>query len=191
MFLYKLKNKRGLHDLLQLPKLLKQSLMKSLMKKSSTDDPQSGDLLAQLVQQKQGNLLAFEYILRLDNGEIAESNVSGEPMIVQLGDGQLPPALEQALAETGEGETVTVALAPEQAYGPRSEAACRQFALEEIPAEARAVGRKLAAQAPDGSEYFVEVIAIEGDRATIDFNHPLAGQTLHYEIRVLNNEPCA
>ena len=113
------------------------------MKKSQADDPQASDLLAQLMQQEQGNLVAFEYTLRLGNGEIVESNVNQEPMIVQLGDGQLPPALEQILAATGEGECVAVELAPEQAYGPRSEAACREFALDEIPVEARAVGRKL------------------------------------------------
>jgi FKBP-type peptidyl-prolyl cis-trans isomerase SlyD len=53
------------------------------------------------------------------------------------------------------------------------------------------VGRKLTAQAPDGSENFVEVIAIEAGIVTIDFNHPLAGQTLHYQIKVLNNESCS
>jgi FKBP-type peptidyl-prolyl cis-trans isomerase 2 len=110
---------------------------------------------------------------------------------VQLGDGQLPPALEQALAKVGEGESVAVVLAPEEAYGPRSESACKEFPLDTIPEEARAVGRKLTAQAPDGSENFVEVIAIEAGIVTIDFNHPLAGQTLHYQVKVLNNESCS
>ncbi len=160
------------------------------MEKPHHDKPQASDLLEQLLQQEHGNLLAFEYTLRLDSGDIVESNIGAEPMVVQLGDGQLPPTLEQALAEAGEGESIDVVLSPEQAYGPRSEADCRQFPLDEIPAQARSVGRKLQAQAADGSELLVEVIAIEGDRVTIDFNHPLAGQTLYYQIKILNHEPC-
>jgi FKBP-type peptidyl-prolyl cis-trans isomerase 2 len=74
------------------------------MKELPADDTQAGELLAQLMQQEQGNLVAFEYTLRLDSGEIVESNINEEPMVVQLGDGQLPPALEQALAKVGEGE---------------------------------------------------------------------------------------
>jgi FKBP-type peptidyl-prolyl cis-trans isomerase 2 len=161
------------------------------MTKPFANNPQPGDLLAQLLGQEQGNLIAFEYTLRLDSGEIVESNVSEKPMVVQLGDGQLPPALEQVLATTGEGDSVAVVLAPEQAYGLRSNADYKDFPLAEIPEEARAVGRKLAAQAPDGSEHFVDVIAIEEDRVTLDFNHPLAGKTLHYQIKVLNNECCS
>jgi FKBP-type peptidyl-prolyl cis-trans isomerase SlyD len=160
------------------------------MKNSPAEDPQTSELLEQLMQQEQGNLVAFEYTLCLDGGEMVESNANEEPMVVQLGDGQLPSALEQALEKTGEGESVSVVLAPEEAYGPRLDSACKEFPLSEIPAEARTVGRKLAAQGPDGSESFVEVIAIEGDTVTIDFNHPLAGQTLHYQIKVFNNERC-
>jgi FKBP-type peptidyl-prolyl cis-trans isomerase 2 len=160
------------------------------MKKPPAEDLQASELLAQLVRQGQGNLLAFEYTLRLDSGEIVESNVNEEPMVVQLGDGQLPAALERALSETGEGDSVTVVLAPEEAYGPRLESNYKEFSLGEIPEEARVVGRKLAAQAPDGSEHFVEVIAIAGDKVTIDFNHSLAGHTLQYQIKVLNNESC-
>jgi FKBP-type peptidyl-prolyl cis-trans isomerase 2 len=61
--------------------------------------------------------------------------------------------------------------------------------LESIPEEARAVGRKVMGRAPDGSEDMFDVVAIRGDTAVVDMNHPLAGRELRFELKVLRKNP--
>ncbi len=136
----------------------------------------------------EGHLISFEFTLRLDNGEIIDSNVGKEPMSFQSGAGDMLPALEEALIPLQVGETKTVTLAPEKAYGPIVDEAFREFPLEAIPEEARQVGRKVMSRAPDGTEAMVDVVEIRGDKVVLDFNHPLAGQTLCFDVKIVANE---
>ena len=87
------------------------------------------------------------------------------------------------------GESATVVLPPEQAFGPIRDEEMRTFPLDSIPEETRQVGRQVMVRSPEGEERMLEVVAIHGDKVTIDFNHELAGQTLRFEIRVVSNEP--
>lgn len=136
-----------------------------------------------------GNLIAFEFTLSFENGEVVDSNVGGEPMMFQSGAGEMLPALEATLVQMEIGEQRSLVLSPEQAYGPYSEANWRAFPLTAIPEAARQIGRKVVSRAPDGSEETVEVVDIRGDKILLDFNHPLAGKTLCFEIQVLVNQP--
>jgi len=143
-----------------------------------------------LIRQQQGNLVAFEFTLTLENGREIDSNVGGNPMVFQAGAGEMLPALEEELLQLEVGERKTIVLPPERAYGPIRKEAFREFPLEAIPAEARQVGRKVATRGPDGSEQLLDVVEIRGDKVVIDFNHPLAGETLHFNVKLLANDPC-
>jgi len=143
-----------------------------------------------LIRRQQGNLVAFEFSLTLENGQEIDSNVGESPMVFQAGAGEMLPALEEELLQLEVGESKTIVLPPEKAYGPIREEAFREFPLEAIPAEARQVGRKVATRGPDGSEQMLDVVEIRGDKVVIDFNHPLAGQTLRFVVKLLANDPC-
>ena len=138
--------------------------------------------------QVKGNLISFEFTLSYASGQEIDSNVNGEPMVFQTGAGEMLPALEEELLKLNVDKTATITLTEDQAYGPVTEEAFKEFPLDMIPEEARAVGRKVMSRAPDGSETMVDVVDIKGDKVVLDFNHPLAGQTLVFDVKILANE---
>lgn len=152
-----------------------------------TDTPENNPL--DLMIEVEGSLISFEFTLSYESGQEIDSNVNGEPMVFQTGAGEMLPALEEELLKLKVDETATITLTEDQAYGPVTEEAFKEFPLEMIPEEARDVGRKVMSRAPDGSETMVDVVEIRGDKAVLDFNHPLAGQTLVFNVKILANEP--
>ena len=143
---------------------------------------------AEQVMPQDLHLISFEYTLHIENGEKIDSNVGMEPLCFQSGLGQMLPALEAELIQLQAGETKIIILPPEKAYGLITEEAHREIPLTAIPEEARQVGSKVKYQAPDGAEETVEIIAIRDDIVVLDFNHPFAGNTLHFDVKVLSNE---
>ncbi len=145
-----------------------------------------------LLNQSQGNLIAFEFTIFIEGGQDQEvdSNVGGEPLTFQVGAGEMMPALEEQLVTMEAGESRSIVLSPEKAYGPIHAEAIREFPLDSIPEEARQVGRKVMCRAPNGSEQMLDVVEIRGDKVALDFNHPLAGETLRFEVKILSNDPC-
>lgn len=134
-----------------------------------------------------GKLIAFEYTLSTGNGEIIDSNVRQTPMFFQTGVDELLPDLEEALLSMAVGERKQVLIPPERAYGPITESPPR------VPAgidtrKARRIGHKLMSRTRDGAERMVEVVAVGDDKVVLDFNHPLAGQSLHFDVTVITSE---
>jgi FKBP-type peptidyl-prolyl cis-trans isomerase 2 len=136
-----------------------------------------------------GGSIVFEFTVFGESGEELGGNVGGKPRIFQVGASEMLPALESQLVHMEEGERRSIVLPPEAAYGAFGEGALREFPLESIPEEARAVGRKVMGRAPDGSEDMFDVVAIRGDTAVVDMNHPLAGRELRFELKVLRKNP--
>ena len=152
--------------------------------------PSAVDLLEPLIDQPHGDLIAFEFTVYGEGGEELGGNVGENPRIFQVGTGEMLPALEKKLAGMGVGERASIVLSPEDAYGPISKEACREFPLEAIPEQARQVGRKVMGRAPDGSEDVFDVVEIRDATVVIDMNHPLAGRTLRFEVKVLHSNAC-
>jgi FKBP-type peptidyl-prolyl cis-trans isomerase 2 len=132
-----------------------------------------------------GCVIAFEFEVFGEAGDLLGGNVNGNPRIFEVGAGEMLPALERQIVEMEEHETRSILLAPEDAYGPIDPAAFREFPLESIPEPARQVGRKVTGRAPDGSEDVFDVVDVRDGKVVLDMNHPLAGRTLRFEIRVL------
>ena len=134
------------------------------------------------------NSIAFEFAVFGDQGERLTRDEGEPPRIFQVGAGEMLPAIEKELIEMKKGESRSIVLSPEHAYGPLLQEEFRKFPLESIPEEARAVGRKVMGRASDGSEEMFDVVEINGDEVVINMNHPLAGRTLRFEIKVLDNK---
>jgi FKBP-type peptidyl-prolyl cis-trans isomerase 2 len=130
-------------------------------------------------------LVAFEFQVFGKAGEVLGGNVGGRPRIFEVDAGEMLPALETQIVAMTEGEARTIELPPEDAYGPIDPAGFRSFPVEGIPEDARQVGRKVVGRAPDGREDLFDVVALQDDQVVLDMNHPLAGQTLRFEIKVL------
>ena len=135
-----------------------------------------------------GKKISIEYTLELDDGSKAESNVGGEPLVYEQGANQIPPALEKALAGLAVNDTKKVTLSPKDGYGEIDPTAVREVPLEEIPEAARKVDAVLIGVDAEGNQRPVRVQKVEADKATLDLNHPLAGRTLIFDVKVLKIE---
>ncbi len=133
----------------------------------------------------EGNAVSLEYTLTLDDQSVLESNVGKEPMTYTQGAHEIVPGLETAMEGMKKGERKHVVVSPADGYGPIDPQAIREVRKELIPAEAREVGVQLQGQAADGSTAFPIVKEIKEETVVLDFNHPLAGKTLHFDVTVL------
>jgi FKBP-type peptidyl-prolyl cis-trans isomerase 2 len=129
-----------------------------------------------------GKVVSLSYTVSLPDGEIVHTNVDGYPLKYKQGDGKLLPALEAALAGMTVGEKKSVTLAPEDAYGPVDDDAFKEVPVDQVPEDMRKVGAVFPVQGNRGT---VRVAEINGDTAVLDYNAPLAGKTLTYNITIL------
>ncbi|MFU8895752.1 MAG: FKBP-type peptidyl-prolyl cis-trans isomerase [Gammaproteobacteria bacterium] len=137
---------------------------------------------------EEGSTVSIEYTLKLADGSTADTNVGGEPLVYVQGEQQILPALEGKLLGMKPEETREVTLTPEEGYGPVHEEGFQTVPLDIIPEEAREVGARLVGQGPQGEPLHATVKEINEDSAVVDLNHPLAGEDLHFSIRVINVE---
>jgi len=134
---------------------------------------------------EEGKSISIEYTLTLDDGSTADTNVGGDPLVYVQGGGQILPALETALVGMTIDQTRQVKLNPEEGYGPVNPDAFQEVEAQVIPEDAREVGAQLVAQDPSGRQRPVRVHAVEGEKITLDLNHPLAGQSLTFDVKIL------
>lgn len=135
-----------------------------------------------------GSAVSIEYTLKLDDGTTVDSNVGKEPLTFKQGTGTILPALEEALLGAKVGDTKEVQLTAEQGYGAVNPDAFQEVPLERLPEDARTAGTMLMAGAPDGQEHPVRVHEVKEETIIVDFNHPLAGQALNFDIKILTIE---
>jgi len=124
--------------------------------------------------------------------EILESTGDGEPILFIQGIGQIIPGLENALYGMEVGDQKTVVIQPEDAYGdydPESlQDAKKEEFSEEIPLD---VGTFLDLEDDEGDVLSAQIVAAKEDTVTLDFNHPLAGKTLTFEITLTDLRPAS
>lgn len=133
---------------------------------------------------EEGRRVAIEYTLTVD-GEVADTNVGGEPVVFEQGNHQILPALEEALEGLSPGDTKEVSLSAEEGYGPVDPERFETIPAESVPEEARKAGAQLMARTPEGQPLPVRVHEVKGEEIVMDFNHPLAGRPLHFDIKIL------
>lgn len=132
-----------------------------------------------------GKTVGFEYTLKLDDGSVVQTNKGEEPLKYVHGENQILPALEQQLEGLDVDEEKNVKLPAEEAYGDVKEEAFQEVPTEQIPEDARRVGAQLSAQGYNGA---IRVHEVKDETVVLDFNHPLAGQDLTFDIRVVSIE---
>ena len=135
-----------------------------------------------------GRQVSLEYTLTLGDGTQAGTNVGQEPLVYTHGRGELVSGLEQGLLGLKVGDTKKVVVSPQDGYGEVDPGRTQQVPLDRIPEQARKVGAQLQGVGPDGQIRFAKITALDDTNATIDTNHPLAGQELTFDITVLTVE---
>ncbi|HEX2661084.1 MAG TPA: peptidylprolyl isomerase [Polyangia bacterium] len=127
------------------------------------------------------------YTLKDDAGKVIDTS-EGEgrqPLTYLHGVGALVPGLEKALAGKQAGDTLTVDLSSAEAYGDRDETLIRNIPLRKLGEKKPTVGGRYRVQTDKGVVAAL-VIAVDGDYAKVDLNHPLAGMNLHFQVNVVS-----
>ena len=132
----------------------------------------------------QDKVVELEYKLTVD-GEVIDQSEPGEPLVYLQGHNNIIPGLERALEGKQTGDSMQVVVQPEDGYGVRDEDAIEDLERSDFEDDIE-VGATYYAQAEDGSVLPFTVLAIEGDTVQVDFNPPLAGQVLNFDVKVLN-----
>ena len=131
--------------------------------------------------------VTLDYVLRGDDGDLldASEGEDGEPMEYVHGYGMIVPGLEAALVGLKVGDEREVVVPAEAGYGERDEELVLEIDREEFPdPKAVAVGDEFVAESPDGDEIAMAVVEVKDEVVVVDANHPLAGMTLHYQVKV-------
>lgn len=135
---------------------------------------------------KAGDTVHVHYTGRLEDGAVFDTSDGQPPLQFVLGTGAVIPGFEKAVDGLAVGETVSTEIAPEDAYGRRSEELVLNVPRENFPDDANPqVGQQFAMTAGDGQQTPVTVTGVEDDTVQIDANHPLAGKSLHFELKLV------
>ncbi len=153
------------------------------------DAPPDVQPIAEAQEVRPGAVVHLEFTLRDESGALLDDNRGRSPLVFTYGKGEVIPGLERALAGMKVGETKRITVPPEDAYGPVDPAAITEVPKERVPAEALVVGARLSGQTRSGREVPVRVREIRDGMVVLDMNHPLAGKTLVFEVRVILVEP--
>lgn len=133
-----------------------------------------------------GVQVSLEYTLKLGNQQVYDTNRGKEPLVFVHGDGQVVPGLEMALEGMMIGEQKYIVVPPEQGYGELRTTEVTEIPKELIAPDARQVGAQLKGLPRHGRQVLMHVKEVKEDMVVVDFNHPLAGKTLFFDIKVLD-----
>lgn len=131
-------------------------------------------------------VVTMHYTLKDDKGGLIQSSVDAEPFAYLHGSGNIIKGLEFALEGKKAGEKVKVAVEPQDAYGVRDDARVQSVPKEMFPdPDEVEIGSQFHAADPEGKPVVVTVVDVTEDSVTVDGNHPLAGERLHFDVEVL------
>ncbi len=137
------------------------------------------------MQVAKDKVVAIDYTLTDDEGNVLDSSVGREPLAYLHGWGNIIPGLEKALEGKQAGDNLTVRVPAAEAYGERDDSLTQQVPRELfMGVDELEVGMRFQAQTNQGVQ-IVTITEIYGDVVTVDGNHPLAGKPLNFEINVV------
>jgi peptidylprolyl isomerase len=135
---------------------------------------------------KHGDTVKVHYVGKLRDGTVFDTSREREPIEFTIGESQLIPGFEQAVVGMGAGESKTVEIASDEAYGPRNEEMVVIIERNEFPNHLiPKVGQLLQIRQPTGQMFIVTITDVSESNVTLDANHPLAGKDLTFEIQLV------
>lgn len=133
-----------------------------------------------------GDTVRVSYEGRLDDGTVFDQSPDGEPLEFTLGADQVIQGFERSVAGMEPGQSKTVTLDPDEAYGDRDEDLVFTVDREQLPGDLDPeVGDPLEVRPPEGDAFEVHVADLNDDRVVLDANHPLAGRALTFDLELV------
>ncbi len=131
-----------------------------------------------------GKMISLEYTLKLENDQVVDTNVGKAPLIYRQGASEIIPGVESAVEGMTVGQTKQVVVAPKEGYGQRDPDAFHEMPKEKLPKGIQ-VGTQLHWKEAAGRNVRPVVARIKDETVLLDFNHPLAGRTLFFDLKVV------
>lgn len=132
-----------------------------------------------------GCVVAIDYKLHLGDGNVVDASEDGAPLVYLHGAEEVVPGLEKALEGKSAGDALKVTVPPAEGYGEYDPEGLEEVPRSEFPEDVEIEpGDILSATDPDGDEVDFLVKEVREDSVLVDFNHVLAGKTLHFEVTV-------
>lgn len=132
---------------------------------------------------EKNKVVTFHYTVFEADGGQAESSQGRDPLVILYGHGNIIPGLEKALEGKAAGDRVEVTVPPEEAYGERSDALLQRIPKKHFGDTKLVAGQMLVAQTQQGARP-LKVLKVGMSVVDVDFNHPMAGKTLRFEVDI-------
>ena len=137
----------------------------------------------------EGMEVTLHFTLKLEDGTVVDSTRDKAAATFQVGDGNLPPGFEHPMKGMAAGESASFEITPEHAFGQHNPQNIQRLKRDDFGDEELEVGTVMSFSDPAGGELPGVISAIDGDMIDVDFNHPLAGRTLTFEVDVIDVKP--
>ena len=135
---------------------------------------------------KDGDQISLHYTGSLEDGTVFDSSEGGDPLSFTVGSGQVIPGFDEGVRGMKVGEAREITITPDQAYGDYHEELVKVVPRAAFPPDVTpAVGLGFELELPSGQSMPVRIIDIEGENVTLDANHLLAGETLHFKVTLV------
>ncbi len=134
---------------------------------------------------KNGDKVKVDYTGKLDDGTVFDSSEGKKPLEFEVGSGQIIKGFDQAVLGMEIGEEKEFSIEPKDAYGDHDPELLKKIPRDKLPADAEA-GMMLMLRTPDGVQIPAVIAELTEEEATIDLNHPLAGLTLNFQIKIVD-----
>lgn len=135
---------------------------------------------------KDNCIVSIDYSLKDESGQVMNASTEGEPLVFKYGTGAIIPGLEKELSGRITGDEFSVEIQPADGYGevnPELYAELKREAFSSI--DEIKPGMQFQAQDDKGNTQLISVISADEEKVTVDRNHPLAGKTLFFDIKVV------
>ncbi len=143
---------------------------------------------AEELEVAQGRKVSLEYTVTLEDKSILDANVGKEPMVYVHGSDEKVPLFAKHLVGLKADETKKFEMSPEDVYGPDYPKRIFEVPIDTLPEDKRNVGEELERRSPEGKPLFMKVLEVKEKTIVIDTNHPLAGETLFFDVKILKVE---
>ncbi|HIJ71303.1 MAG TPA: peptidylprolyl isomerase [Planctomycetes bacterium] len=140
-----------------------------------------------MAQAETGDIVKINFTGKLEDGSIFADTADSEPLEFKLGEGSIIPGIENAVEGMNVGESKSVTISPDQAYGQRQDKLVAGIDRDKFPKDVEPkVGQKFEIPQPQGQSMVVRVVDVSEQTVTVDGNHPLAGRDLTFELQLLD-----
>lgn len=140
-----------------------------------------------MAQAKSGDTVKVHYTGKLNDGTVFDSSVEREPLEVTIGAGQVIPGFEKGIIGMAPGETKSISIGKDEAYGEHRQELTMEVNKSDFPESITPeIGQMLQMKNPNGDLIRVVVSEIKDDTVTIDANHPLAGKDLTFDLELVS-----